>query len=52
MEVDERERDGCCPTDVVSNESEVEATLSVLIAAIAEAYCIVILNEVSETPNV
>ncbi len=40
MEVDEREGDGWCPTDVVSNEIDVEATLSVLISVIGTVSCV------------
>ena len=40
MEVDETQRDGWCPTDVVSNEIDVKATLSVLISVIASAYSV------------
>lgn len=29
MEIDERKRDGLCPTDVLSNEIDVAATLGV-----------------------
>lgn len=35
MEIDERKRDGLCPTDVLSNEIDVAATLGVLISVIA-----------------
>lgn len=51
MEVDERERDGWCPTDVVSNEIDVETTLSVLYLVITTSYSVCTLL-MSKTPNV
>lgn len=43
MEVDERERGGWCPTDVVSNETDVEATLM----SVTATACMYTLNELS-----